>query len=219
MGMNRLLKRTQPMVTRPVLGVYASTPVVIIEDAFTDSDATALTAHTIAPTNTPSATWTKLETAAAVIVSNKAQPSTYGVLTCDIVDSGKADCVIEADFQIGGTDQTNNLISIVFRATDNNNRWSFIMTKTGLSISERTSSTNTTRATDAGYSYSALGSYHFKVTLAGNSITCEVSGDYSATLTYSSSVRNTATKHGVRMITDGGTTTGISKTDNFKVSV
>lgn len=195
---------------------------VLVLDEFTDADATALEDHTVAPTNTPSASWTAL-VAGVLINGNKAYGSgTPSSLKESDLDVGVADCIIEADVASGAGLDVYFYGLLSFRVTDSNNRWSAGLVKeTGsMTISERTSSVTTIRAEDTSYTWADNESFHFKLTLLGNDITFECSGDHVCSLSYSSAVRATVTLHGIRSLTPAPPASTANLTfDNYKVSI
>lgn len=98
----------------------------VVNDPFTDTDGTALTAHT--PPTAP-ASWVN-EAGSRTIQSNKAAyASDDGVaLSLTSIDAGVADCTVSGDILAGDTVGTYGFnASLVFNVTDKNNHWGVLL--------------------------------------------------------------------------------------------
>ena len=188
----------------------------LIEDAFTDTNATALTSHTIAPTNTPAATW-RNETGTKQITSNKAITATIDAdgESFQSVDAGKSDVTIDVDVTTG-TDLANLYGgSILFRVTDQNNLWlvSLRSADNTFKILEKNAGTITARASTS-FTYATSTTYAVRVVVSGTSITATINGGN--TLTYTSSFNQSATRHGIGEFT--ASVNARPSYDNFKIT-
>jgi hypothetical protein len=200
--------RHRTFLHHPVIqgGAAAVPQVLLIEDAFTGDNMTQLYDHTIAPTNIPAATWIKISGSDHILIlSNHAKVWGNGGVGY-VAEAGVSDCVLEADFVI--LSSPTLCPGLTWRNVDASNEW-ICYEYTTLNLSEVTGGTETVRASET-VSLSAGPTYHWIVTLAGASMTCELVGI--ATLTYSSSVHQTATRHGIMGLAD------VSYLDNFKVT-
>lgn len=184
-------------------------PTILIEDAFTDANGTNLTAHTIAPTNDPSATWVNIG-GAITIESNKASTTPAAIINYQL-ESGESDCIIEATIQktAGNVDG-----GIMFRYVDDANYWiaDFLSLSGTVKIYEKTGGSFTERAS-ISKTFSASTDYVMRVELSGDDITVTIDGGSS--INYSSSVGATRTKHGFWTSGAGGVTI---TWDDFKIS-
>jgi hypothetical protein len=173
----------------PVLHPLSSV-VTVIEDAFTGPDGTHLHTHTVAPTNTVSASWADM-LSEAWIASNKVHSAGGECVSC--LDSTKADCTVKLTFivNVGIT----SCYGIAARATDSNNYWRIgLATSAGtFQIREINGGSSISRAT---ISYTAKSTQVIKAVLSGSSIKAYV--DDACELTYSSSFLAANTKHGFR---------------------
>lgn len=161
-----------------------------VEDTFTDTNSTALTAHT--PDTDVVGTGWEAVTNLFDIQSNKTTTNSSGDNVA-VIDSGQADCTIRTTLNF---DANLKYPAIMFRVTDADNMWYAQNTvNTTFEMIERTTASNTSRASTAK-TFSNSTDYAFDVVLSGDSITAHVDGG--SEITYSSSVRNTVTKHGIR---------------------
>lgn len=156
-----------------------------VEDSFTAANGTNLHGRVPDVANTPGATWTAaLQTWS--IIDGCARGTDY-LLSLAVIESGSADGVITMPSQRGG-----NQNGIIFRYVDNNN---YFRAETssggGLVIAEYTAGARTVRAQAAE---AGTTTYTMTLTLAGESMQLNFNGQ---TISYSSSVRVTATKHGI----------------------
>lgn len=178
---------------------------VLIRDEFTGSDGTNLTAHTIAPYNVPSAAWSAL-VGTITIQSNRAQDGSEAIY---VVDAGTADIVMTVDLIPGNAVATDGVVS---RATNSANcnlhRWEHSANR--IAHYERISGTYNLRSTTAKSPVVAGEPYTIVVTTSGDQTIVDVGG---TTTSYSSSTRQTATLHGLRLATG----TGNGKADNFQI--
>ena len=208
-------------LTQPLAGTYtapvasgggATTAITLIYDTFTDTNGTAIASHTIAPTNTPSATWAN-SAAGWQIQSNKLKLVSGGDVWC-YVNAGVADCTIEADLTTATTG--DSYLGIVLRYTNTSNFWNVQARIDGGGnrwlITEIASGSATTRAT--GGTTANATTYQVKIVLSGTTITLYVNGVLTAS--YASATSNqTATRFGAYNNSSFATPT----LDNFKVSV
>ena len=162
---------------------------LVIWDQFTDADTTALSAHTIAPVRKLAISWTA--EAGYTISSNAAiHASGSNFATLQI---SKANCILQVMISpiSGGL-----YADLVGRFTDTNNYWRFGLIATAggtITITERTSSTNTARASAAGVGLSGL----LKAVLNGDSLSMSLAGG--TPISYNSAQHNSVTKHGFRV--------------------
>ena len=174
-------------------------PTALVLDTFTDDDDTALTAHTpdIAPVGSA---WVNTN---AIITSNQAVRVSDVENTPATIESGESDCVISVDIYNPGE---NKYVGAVFRLVDIENYYGVRITTTGIELYERTNSF-ALRASTA-HTYAGPAWHAMTITLSGNLMTITCDG---ATTSYSSSVKATATKHGLWMAQAG------DKFDNFQI--
>lgn len=186
------------ILAAPDSDTFAAPAGPLILDQFTDPDSTALTAHTIAPTNTPATSWAgaKVFTTAAaptaIITSNQGHATTLH--TGAVLDAGVADCTLTCDWTpvVG----QNNRGRLIFRYSSNGNMWFAYMNEPGgnFELYEVVSDTPTLRGT-VSYTFVDGTTYAIKVTLSGNNI--ELFVDNVSQITYTSATFNTATKYGL----------------------
>lgn len=192
--MLRLTNRTGIKVNSPTLRGYlgnktnpSSGPTVLILDQFTDVDGTALSAHTVAPTNTPGGSWDVL---GYTITGNKAGISSatnfYAVgITTGLTDNYTASIVTstqEAGVAVRVQDDAHNFFAVWdtanFRLYENN---------AGLSL--------------RGFDAAVAAAYPQTITmqLSGNLITAKLYGNgvLASTLTYTSANFAASTKAGL----------------------
>ena len=189
-------------------------PVTLIYDTFTDADGTLIQNHTIAPTNTPGASWSAAakigltDTGTIKVSSNQVLISdAASSRMASVVDVGLTDVVITADVTTnawGG----NTFEGLTGRWSSTTSYWFFSVnvSSDAISIHEVT----TVRAS-ASKAIAANTAYAFTVTLVGNVLTFDVNG---TSCNYTSATNNDKTKHGVVPVINGG---GYTKIDNFKV--
>lgn len=182
---------------------------VLVEDSFTDSNGTSLSAHTIAPTNTPATSW-NVSAGTYSITDNQAVPATSGTSHAH-VDAGVADCTIELKVLVGASVSTES--GIMFRYQDANNFWVIDADYSNqqLNIWDRTSGTYNLRAFTP-LTLTLGVQYNLKVVLSGNDITATI--NEGSETTFNSAVGASRTKHGVWAITAAIGT----KHDDFKIS-
>jgi len=175
---------------------------LLISDTFTDTNGVLLSNHTIAPTNTPAATWTYQAHPSLPgtfdIQNNVVNNVTAGKVPEYYLNAGVADCIIEIDFTTHATVNLDTYqIDVIFRNTDNANLW-YVGKSTAqvIELREVTAGTSTQRVANV-VTFVKNTAYHFKITLNGSSITCDLSGGATSQLTYTSSVRATVTNHGL----------------------
>jgi len=184
----------------------------ILFDAFTDTNGTLLTAHTmnIGPG------WTKMEGGAndPQIQSNKLQPMVDGAVAYTyFVDAADADVIIQCDF-VFPVVSSGHHGEIIFRASTLANCFHFILNDSASAnvsiVRELSASTVTvdfdTLALTAGTTYTMI------VTLSGTSIICTVGG---ITLTATETFNQTATICGLRFYSP---TASPLNAENFQVT-
>jgi hypothetical protein len=204
-----MFRLVEPLgVAFPMASGGGSTGVVtLISDTFTDTNATALASHVIAPTNTPAASWT-VDVGAITISSNKAIATENSRSSAD---AGIADGSVSASMQMtsNGTDSS---MGVAGRVTDASNLWVARLYNGNFDLVEVNAGVFTARDTDA-FAHAANTDYLIKIVFNGTSITATVDGG--TTLTYTSSFSQAATKHGLYLYGDSGAT---ARADNFTVT-
>ena len=200
-----------PAIFHPVLSRRSAQTVIL--DTFGDSNGVGITSHA-ADVCPPGSAWMGNY---YTIQANKAQSN--NATEPSLIDSLVADCTLSVEITL--SDRLSNAAGaeyLLFRATDNLNRWGFGYGYNSgviqICIYERTSGVSTVRAA-ASISYSPGTSHTLKAVLLGSQMSCTL--DNITTLEYSSSVRQAVTTHGLRSYwTPTPTTTTIF--DNFKVT-
>lgn len=173
----------------------------LILDQFTGTNATAIASHTISPTNTPSASWAAGE-GSCEIQGNKMR-ATGGSISSANSNSGVSDGSVSVTVNRSG----NSDMAAMFRYVDANNYWLADLQVAGtdgtgtFSIYEKTSGSYTERAHIAKV-FTVNTDLVIRVVLNGTSIVATVDGGSS--INYTSSVRQTATKHGIWTSLTGG---------------
>lgn len=194
-------------------------PTILFYDTFTDTDDVALTAHT-PDIDTVGGGWVNYQYAGIPgsheIISNKTRALEATTIPVSAANVNVADCTI-VDTIFTGSGAAPRVPLVAYRLVDQANFW---FAQLGLAantiiIIERTEESNVTRASEA-LVVDADETWTVTATLSGNdhSITA-VSGAKSATVAYSSAVRNTATRHGIAEYTEGAT---IITHDNFTIT-
>jgi hypothetical protein len=180
----------------------AAGPTTLILDNFTDANGTAVTSHTIAPTNTPATTWAAGDSATCTVESNRA--SSNGI-EGNILNAGVADCTLTATF-IQSVGDANQSASIIVRRTNSNNYWMIRLTNGAFQIIELNAGVASTRATAAQTTTGGV-AYVVQAVLLGATISATVDGGNP--ISYGSATLNqTTTNHGFRMVVlAGGTVT------------
>jgi len=170
----------------------SSGPTTLASDTFTDTNSTALNAHTM----DVGSGWThRLGT--LQIQSNTATVNTYSSdLAHATTDVGAADGVIDVDvtsFNDGGGVST---AIPTWRYVDDSNFWfqQVLVVTDAIEMYEKTGGSNTLRDS-ASVTINSGTSYAIKMTLAGNVMTTTL--DDANELTYTSASHNTATDHGI----------------------
>jgi predicted outer membrane repeat protein len=174
----------------------AAGPTTLILDNFTDANSTALTSHTIAPTNTPATSWSALELTYE-IQSNRAQNS-GGAIASTYCDSAAADGTITSIVRRSGAVDC----ALAFRITDANNYWLADLQAAGaFKLFNKAAGSYNEIATTA-VTFTDATDYTIKVILNGTSIKAYVND--ANELTTTSAVRQTETKHGLWKAGAGG---------------
>lgn len=199
-------------------GVDAATAggaTTLILDQFADADGTALTAHAIAPTNVPGASWAA-NNGTWTIQGNQATSGVLGAGDYNVAtaDSGQADVTVTCDITTAGSGAYAP--EIVGRLTDASNYWRVEIESTTqvLRIQEYNAGSGTTRASVSLTTVNG-GTYALKVVFSGTGITASVGA---TTCNWTSSFNQTATRHGVGEFTNNGTPYNTCLFDNFKVT-
>jgi hypothetical protein len=163
---------------------------VIAMDSFTDTTNVLLENHVAQK----GGVWTK-RVGEMRIDTNKLKETPGSAGSKYTQNLGRADLVMEIDYTVG----TAEYNGFVYRYVDINNHWyTWAHNDGNLYIKEVTGGTTTTRANAAG-GYSPADNIHLKLTLLGDSMIFAISGDHTASINYSSSIRNTATLHGIEL--------------------
>lgn len=209
--MLKLTNRTGIKINSPTLRSYlgnktnpVSGPAVLILDQFTDTDGTLLTAHTIAPINTPAATWVSPGVSfggSPVITSNSIITTTY---VSAVVNSGVFGVTVSqsARNNVGASD-----VYIVFRQSNTANYFLMQLSAASMRIYSYIASTLVLRATVA-QTWSVGVTKTMTLTDDGTLITASLSTGESCS--YSSASLGTNTRQGF--------SSGNSTIDNFQVT-
>lgn len=181
-------------------------PVWKFYDNFTDTNGTLLSAHT-ANINVPGNAWTLVNISGGTnrsdIQSNRVRvyDGGTGAALAYTVDMSISDLVIYADYIAGGA---TGGTGIAFRTTDTTNYWMAVARQfdNTMRIYEKTGAGALTSRASAAKTLTSGNTYKMKLTLSGTSITFVLDG---TSISYTSSVRQTVTKHGVGTLS-GNTT-------------
>lgn len=178
-------------------------PTTRILDLFADADGTLLTAHTIAPTNTPATSWSNLS-GTVEILSNRASCKTAPGNSCLVtVASGVADCVITAVLNLNA-----NFGGLIVRATDASHCWLITRDSGDLAI-YKLNGASVTRPAGTAVGWTNGIDYVMEVTLAGSVISVTLDGAHLISTT--DSFNATATIHGLYF------DTAASVADSFQI--
>lgn len=202
------------------VGMSASRTSAIVKDLFTDTTGTAITAHS--PDVEPVASgWTlhvitagssnavKIQSNAAEDVAGTDAGGAYAY----VVDHNTADTTITCDFT---TSSIMGIIGLSYRVTDGSNYFVAVLqpSTNTIKIYEETAGTLTQRAfTNVTTGLSASTTYALELTLSGNTATLKAE---SKTVSYTTSVRNTVTNHGIGTISSNAGTG--AKWDNYEAT-
>lgn len=192
----------------------------LLQDTFTGSNGTDLTAHAM----DVGGGWTALA-GQYVIQSNKARANTAETRMFYTADAGQADftATLNQDIPSGGVKHSEGFC---LRMSDVNTGWVAIVQDTGpgapaVQIYERSGGVNTLRAStsvsDTGFPGSTV---TLTLTASGNTLTFASSHDPTNSVSYgSASSNNTVTKHGLRhaWLASAGFTP-VGDCDNFLVT-
>jgi hypothetical protein len=181
-------------------------PTVLILDQFTDTDATALQSHTIAPTNTPGASWGVENALKWTIQSNRANGANGAGSA--FADAGQADVTVTCDVY----PDTSSYDGIIARYSNSTNFWLLTVRSdlSEFSIYEFSTGNGVVQRATTTVSITAGTKYTLALVVSGTSLSGTINGGHQ--ITYTSSVNQTNTKHGLR----GGT--GAPTFDNFQVT-
>lgn len=165
------------------------TLVLLISDAFTDADSTNLTAHTIAPTNVPSTSWSA-QIGTWAITSNKARAATVvSSQAVATVETGYSDIVIEGNLETNG-----GWVGLVFRYVDANNYCTVRITTALLRIYKRVGGSES-QVASAGITYVA--GARLVVRITGSTVTATYNGVTTLAGTISDAAFSGETTHGL----------------------
>jgi len=165
-------------------------PTTLVLDQFTDADTTALSAHTIAPTNTPATAWlANMGVGIPTIVGNAVQMVGVAIYTGATVDSGVVNMTMT---QTARRDGVNDFWA-VFRQSDAVNNFFSQLEPTNFNIYTYIGGALTLRA-NAAYTWANGATVTITVSDDGALVTASLStGEI---LTYSSNSLNTNTRQG-----------------------
>ncbi|MGB8644039.1 MAG: hypothetical protein WCF84_02290 [Anaerolineae bacterium] len=161
-------------------------PITLILDQFTGTNGTNLTAHIIAPINTPATSWVA-KSGSITIQSNAAQST--GTPDLYSADAGHADITLTMDWTSAG-----GISGVAVRILDTNNYWRITRGVGGqnLLIVEVNAGTPTTRASAS----SITGNGQIYVNTSGATITAKFAG--ANQISYGSATLNQSnTNHGI----------------------
>lgn len=162
-------------------------PVVLLRDTFTDTDATALAAHTMdvgAGWTVHAGTWVVSGNRATKTASNNTHQTASA-------DAGQADVTAQTTFTTGTSG------GLAARLTDNSNFWGLELAPGGggtLKLYENNAGSFTTRAS-AFPPVTGGQSYELRLSMAGTSLTAFLGGI--TRFAYSSAFNQGATRHGL----------------------
>ncbi len=189
-------------------GVF--TPTNYVADTFTDTNGTALTAHTA----DSGGSWSGSFGSSLEIQSNNVQLADYTTDTDSMgyTDTGEADVFITARSLFRHSNPLNtHYNSILYRYVDDNNYWIYSVynasSTKGVNIQEKTGGTVTTRASTT-HTLADNVEIIESVRASGNTHEAWLNGG--SKLSYTSAIHNTATKHGVYIFQND------AKTPHFK---
>lgn len=190
---------------------------VVLQEAFTDPDATLLSAHTIAPFNPLGCNWST--SGSWQILSNQASPAFSGAAGWARVDLGKANARLTAELILGATPASTHLVGLVGRFYGaGENCWIMGLDKAtgGIAIVEYVDAAYHVRAFTTAVPYEDYGEYLLEATFRLNRFQLTVNG---VTISYvGSSDSNAATRFGL-FYRDGGTPDEASYFDNLTIYV
>jgi hypothetical protein len=171
----------------------------LLQCNFTGANGTDLTAYTPdvgAPGTAVGGTWT--------IQSNKAAPPNGSAGAIILWETGASDCVLSCDIAIPSASIYSYVMH--FRSVDLNNRWLITLQRDGggtphMDITEVTGGVGNVRATT---DVTGLTGTTVTLTLTLNGTSIVPALNTGETTSYSSSVRQTVTTHGLGVYTQGG---------------
>ena len=177
---------------------------IVVNDAFTDTNGVALSAHTIAPTNKPATAWT-IASGTWTIQGNQAS-NTGGNPAKVTLDGNKANGTVSVNIILAGGD----FAGIMFRGTDAVNYYSATINASDGKLSLYDGSPlGGTLIQQAAAGVSAGPTYLMTVTMSGNDFSVLCNG---TTVSGNNATRNTATICGLMEWGNGSTF------DDFKIS-
>jgi len=193
----------------------------LVYDTFTDSDGVLLPVHT-PDTDTVGGGWAN-NLQSQAILSNKCVENASGAVSISTIDCGSADVIITADCTFAQEPTTKIAPSnICFRYVDSNNYWyagatDLSTTPWTWGIYENNAGSQTSRASAQGSTTGGNSTVTaaVQVILSGTSIQLIVA-DEGINVSYTSSLHQSATKHGFRMIRFNAPSVNCIA-DNFKV--
>ena len=182
-------------ILRPKEFIYAPVVLgvsVLAMDSFTDTTNVLLENHVAQK----GGVWTK-QLGEMRIDTNKLKETAGSGGSKYTQNLGRADLVMEIDYTV----DTTGYNGFVYRWVDVNNHWyTWVHNNGQIYLYEKTAGTPTVRANSAP-GHSPGDNVHLKLTLLGDSMTFAISGDHTGSINYSSSIRNTATIHGIDLNT------------------
>lgn len=204
----------QPTFSR----VAAAGITTLILDEFTDANGTALTSHTIAPTNVPATSWSQVNifgTPSIQIQSNLAtliyvtDSNSFAIAN---LNAGVANVVITATVTTAAIGR-NEPQGVIGRYNTSSSFWTFGVS-TNLDKIQIMEQTATERAS-AAKTIANSASYNLTITMNGDVLTLDVDG---TSCTYTSSTNNTKTVHGAYFYARNTGSYAGTKIDNFQVT-
>jgi hypothetical protein len=161
-----------------------------ILDTFTDTNGVRLASHTVAPTNIPGSAWVEAQYTWDIQGNRASSLQVISATHIAVIESGVSNCVISATLNM------TTVATILFRYLDTNNFWVArldVLVGT-FTLYECNAGAYTLRATKS-MSILISTDYLVVVTLSGASIKATIDG--ANEISYSSSLHQANTKHGL----------------------
>jgi len=188
---------------------------VKINDTFTDVDTTALSAHTISPTNIPSSTWTNINTATGRGIKIQSNRATGNLNVPDNIyglETGQTDLIVSVVFNLNLSTVVNRVIVRMDNLTDitaSRYSWQIRFGNSLIQIYEHVSDANGTLVESAAATTTAATDYTIRVVVVGTSISVYVDGVLK--LTHTMATHLTSTNVGIQLGSNA------TLADDFKV--
>lgn len=190
-----------------------------INDSFTGTNGTNLTAHSISPTNIPVASWANIFSTSGRIMtiqSNRASVSTFNE-GFYALEAGSADVILSVVLRLPSITSISGVYLRLDALTDasitERNCWFVAFGNGKIELYERNSSPSGILRATANMTTNASQDYAIKVVCVGSTITVTVDG--SNKISYSGITTHlTSTKFGIKML---GTSTTTAIADDFKI--